>query len=262
MGPAVEGKVIIVTGAARGMGAAIAKDLASEGGKVVLADINVSQAQRVAESIETSGGTATATRVDVTKRQSVISMVQSAVDKYGKLDVIFNNAGVAKVVPFMEIDEEEWDRTLRVNALGVLLCTQEAARQMIKQGHGGKIINTSSIGGKQGYPLFAAYNASKFAVGALTQAGARALGSHNITVNCFGPGIVSTEMWQELDLEFVDRGITSKPQQALNEYSAPIILGRHATPADIVGVTRFLASSQSDYMTGQTVMIDGGMVLI
>jgi meso-butanediol dehydrogenase / (S,S)-butanediol dehydrogenase / diacetyl reductase len=262
MGPAVENKVIIVTGAARGMGAAIARDLAAEGGKLVIADVRVDLGERVASSIRKSGSEAVAVAVDVSQRASVRDMIRKTVAEFGRLDVIFNNAGVSKVVPFMEIDEEEWDRTLRINAFGVLLCMQEAARQMIEQGQGGKIINTTSIGGKQGYPLFAAYNASKFAVGALTQAGARALGSHKITVNCFGPGIVSTEMWDELDKEFIAMGITKKPKEAINEYSLPIIMGRHATPADIVGVTRFLASSQSDYMTGQTVMIDGGMILI
>ncbi|WP_322013012.1 glucose 1-dehydrogenase [Paraburkholderia sp. J12] len=258
----VEDKVIIVTGAARGLGAAIAKDLAAEGGKLVIADVKADQAERVAGAIRDAGGQAIAVEVDVSRRDSVRSMIEKTVAEFGKLDVIFNNAGVSKVVPFLEIDDAEWDRTMKINAFGVLLCMQEAAQQMIKQGHGGKIINTSSIGGKQGYPLFATYNASKFAVAALTQAGARALGEHKITVNCFGPGIVATEMWEELDVEFREKGVFSEPNAAIKDYSSTIILGRPATPTDVVGTTRFLASAASDYMTGQTVMIDGGMVLI
>jgi meso-butanediol dehydrogenase / (S,S)-butanediol dehydrogenase / diacetyl reductase len=262
MGSIVQDKVIIITGAARGMGAAIARDLASEGGRVVVADVRKDDAEKIANSIRGAAGTAISTFVDVTDRGSVKQMVQKAVDEFGRLDTIFNNAGVAKVMPFMEIDDELWTHTMKVNGFGVLVCIQEAARQMMKQGHGGKIINTSSIGGKQGYPLFAHYNASKFAVGALTQAAARAFGEYKITVNCFAPGIVNTEMWQELDKEFIARGITSSSEEALDEYAKPVILGRYATPADIVGVTRFLASSQSDYITGQTIMVDGGMVLI
>lgn len=262
MGSVVQDKVIIVTGAARGIGAAIARDLAAEGGKVTLADFRHDDAETVAASIRRAGGTAISAFVDVADRDSVKRMVQKVVDEFGRLDTIFNNAGVAKVMPFMDIDDALWEHTMRVNAYGVFVCIQEAARQMMKQGHGGKIINTSSIGGKQGYPLFAHYNASKFAVGALTQAAARTLGEHKITVNCFAPGIVNTEMWQELDKEFMDRGMTTGSQEALEEYSKAIILQRYATPADIVGITRFLASPQSDYITGQTIMVDGGMVLI
>lgn len=217
---------------------------------------------RMDSEIRSEGKEAIAVRVDVSDRESVKNMIALCVKKYERLDVIFNNAGVSRVIPFLDIDEHEWNRTMSINAYGVLVCMQEAAKQMINQGHGSKIINTSSIGGKLGYALFAAYNASKFAVGALTQAGARAIGEHKITVNCFGPGIVSTDMWEELDEEFIDKRITNTPKQAIKECSEAIILGRHAEPADIVGVTRFLASAQSDYMTGQTVMIDGGMVLI
>jgi meso-butanediol dehydrogenase/(S,S)-butanediol dehydrogenase/diacetyl reductase len=258
----VDGKTIIVTGSAQGIGAAIAKDLANEGGHVVVADFQADAAEAVASSIRGGGGSAISIFVDVSKRDSVKNMIEKTVLEFGALDIIFNNAGIASIVPFLDLDEETWERTMRVNALGVLLCTQEAAKQMIKQGKGGKIVNTSSVGGKQAYPVLAHYNASKFAVGALTQAAARSFGEHNITVNCFAPGIVATDLWQGLDAEFLKLGIYKHEMESMADYSKQIILGRHSTPADIVGVTRFLASSQSDYVTGQTVMVDGGMVLI
>ncbi len=257
----VVGKVALVTGAGRGIGAAIASDLAAHGARVVVADLNRGAAEDVVVAISQSGGKALAAAVDVSDRQSVILAIEEAVVHFGRLDVMFNNAGISQTCPFLEVTEADFRRIMDINGLGVLIGTQEAARQMISQGGGGKIINTASIAGKQGYPLFAHYCASKFAVVALTQAAARALAEHKITVNCFAPGVVATELWQQLDREFMDHGLTQVPDQAINEFSQSILLGRVSTPADLTGSTRFLASSLSDYMTGQTLMIDGGMVL-
>ena len=189
-------------------------------------------------------------------------MIAATVDAFGQLDVMFNNAGISQTCPFMDVTEDDWHRIMDVNGLGVLIGTQEAARQMTAQGTGGKIINTASIAGKQGYPLFAHYCASKFAVVALTQAAARALAADRITVNAFAPGVVRTELWAQLDREFLSLGLTDTPDQAINEFSQSILLGRSARPEDITGVTTFLASAGSDYITGQTYMVDGGMVLI
>ncbi len=259
MAGAVEGKAIIVTGAARGIGAEIARDLAKAGAHVCVADINLNSAQQVAKGI---GKDAIAVEVDVTSRESVKVMISTTVKAFGHLDVMFNNAGISQTCPFMDVTEKDWHRIMDVNGLGVLIGTQEAALQMKKQGTGGKIINTASIAAKQGYPLFAHYCASKFAVAALTQAAARALATDKITVNAFAPGVVGTELWKQLDQEFMDLGLTQKPDQAINEFSQSILLGRYSTPKDIVGVTTFLASAGSDYVTGQTFMVDGGMVLI
>lgn len=256
---AVSGKSIIVTGAGRGIGAAIARDLAAKGASVCVADLNLDAAAKVAAAI---GQGAIAARVDVADRASTRALIATTVGAFGKLDVMFNNAGISQTCPFMEVTEDDWHRIMDVNGLGVLIGTQEAARQMQAQGHGGKIINTASIAAKQGYPLFAHYCASKFAVAALTQAAARALAADRITVNAFAPGVVRTELWEQLDREFMSLGLTSAPDQAINEFSQSILLGRYSTPEDITGVTTFLASSASDYVTGQTYMVDGGMVLL
>jgi meso-butanediol dehydrogenase / (S,S)-butanediol dehydrogenase / diacetyl reductase len=255
----VRGKSIIVTGAGRGIGAEIARDLADNGAQVCVADLNGDAAEAVAKSI---GSAAISVKVDVADRDSTKAMIAAAVKAFGKLDVIFNNAGISQACQFMDVTEKDWRRIMDVNGLGVLIGTQEAARQMIKQGHGGKIINTASIAAKQGYPLFAHYCASKFAVAALTQAAARALAADKITVNAFAPGVVRTELWKQLDREFMDLGLTQKPDQAINEFSQSILAGRYSKPEDITGVTTFLASTGSDYLTGQTYMVDGGMVLI
>ena len=262
MGDRLKGRNIIVTGAGSGIGAGIAADLAQNGAKVVVADINVENGARIADQISKAGGRAVAVPVDVSYRESIRKMIAQTVEGFGSLDVIFNNAGIIQTASYLEITEADWKRLMDVNGLGVLMGTQEAAKQMIAQGRGGKIINTASIGAKQGYPQFAHYCASKFAVAALTQAAARAFAEHKITVNCFGPGVVHTALWDQLNREFMEMGITSKPDQAINDFSTDILLGRYSTPRDIVGVTTFLASSDSDYITGQTMMVDGGMVLI
>ena len=256
---ALSGKSIIVTGAGRGIGAEIARDLARNGASVCVADLNAEAAARVATGI---GGDAIAHEVDVADRASTKRLIAATVAAFGRLDVMFNNAGISQTCPFMDVTEDDWHRIMDVNALGVLIGTQEAARQMKAQGSGGKIINTASIAAKQGYPLFAHYCASKFAVAALTQAAARALAGDRITVNAFAPGVVRTELWEQLDREFMELGLTKAPDQAINEFSQSILAGRYSTPADITGVTTFLASAGSDYVTGQTYMVDGGMVLL
>jgi meso-butanediol dehydrogenase / (S,S)-butanediol dehydrogenase / diacetyl reductase len=258
MSGTVSGKSIIVTGAGRGIGAEIARELARNGARVCVADLNEDAANGVVAEI---GPSAMAVKVDVANRGSVKAMIAATVEAFGRLDVMFNNAGVSQTCQFMDVTEEDWHRLMNVNALGVLIGTQEAARQMKSQGTGGKIINTASIAGKQGYALFAHYCASKFAVVALTQAGARALASDGITVNAFAPGVVRTELWEQLGREFMELGLTQEPDQAINEFSQSILVGRYSKPQDITGVTTFLASTGSDYVTGQTYMVDGGMVL-
>ncbi len=201
-------------------------------------------------------------RVDVTDRSAVKEMIAKTVSVFGKLDVMFNNAGVNKPMNFLDVTEDNWNFIMGVNGLGCMIGMQEAAQQMIAQGTGGKIVNTASIASRQGFDNVAPYCASKFAVVSLTQSGARDLAKHNITVNGFAPGVVATEMWEQVDKDLMDIGAAERPGQAMEEFSSEILRGRVATPADITGTTNYLAAPDSDYMTGQIVMIDGGMVLV
>ena len=257
----LEGKVCIITGAARGIGKGIGMRMIGEGASVVFADINGEEAEEAAGEARREGGKAMAATVDVTKREEIRSLIAGTVSEYGKLDVMFNNAGINKPQRFMETTEENWDSIMRVNALGVFLCVQEAAKQMIEQGNGGKIINTASIAGRQGFDNIAPYCASKFAVISVTQSAARALASHGITVNGFSPGVVDTPLWEQLDRDLMEIGDSSEPGEAMRNFAAGILLGRVSTPNDIVGLAAFLASSDSDYITGQVMTVDGGMLL-
>lgn len=260
------GRSCIVTGSAQGIGRAIGEALLDEGGDVCFADLDGEKAAAVAaasdERARMSGARVMSAAVDVAEREQVQAMIAATVERFGKLDVKFNNAGVNKPMNFLDVTEDNWEFIMRVNALGVLIGTQEAAKQMISQGGGGKIINTASIASRSGYDNVAPYCASKAAVVSLTQSAARDLAKHDITVTGFAPGVVATEMWDTLDKDLMALGVSERPGQAMEEFSADILRGRVATPADIVGTTTFLASPGSDYMTGQIVMIDGGMELI
>lgn len=251
----------LITGAARGISRGIALRLASDGANVAVADLNREGAELVATEVEDQGGAALAIACAVTSRESVAAAIAAASAHFGQLDMMFNNAGISHATRFLEISESEREDIMRVNGLGVLLGTQEAAQQFRRQGTGGKIVNTAAIAGKEGFLLFAHYSASKFAVVALTQAGARALASGGIIVNAFCPGVVATELWQQLDSKFVAMGGTTREGEALEEFGRGILLGHVSTPADGAAIASFLASSASDYITNQAFNVDGGMVL-
>jgi len=259
MGSRMAGRTAIVTGGASGIGLGICKGLADEGANVVVADLNADAAQAAADAITKAGGNAIAAHVDVTERSSVAAGIEHAVKTFGKLDCYFNNAGFNKPMKFLDVTEENFNAIMRVNALAVLIGTQEAAQQYIRQGTGGKVVNTASIAGRTGFSSFSPYSASKAAVISLTQGAARALAEHNITVNAFSPGVVQTPLWTTLDkdLEAIGEG-----DSGFDSMAAGILLGRAAQPEDIVPTALFLASSDSDYVTGQTMAIDGGMILV
>jgi meso-butanediol dehydrogenase/(S,S)-butanediol dehydrogenase/diacetyl reductase len=255
----VAGRVVVVTGGAGGIGAAACRALAAEGGKVVVADLDPDRARSVADSIE---GDVISVGVDVTDRAQVRAMIAAAVDAFGRLDVIFNNAGMNVPRHFMEIDEENFLEIVRVNTWGVIVCTQEAARQMIAQGSGGKIVNTGSIASRQGYWDFVPYCVAKFGTLAVTQATARGLVEHGITVNAFAPGVVDTPMWIGLNRDI--RAIHDQPDDAdpMREFGTATLIGRPASPEELAPFLVYLASPESDYMTGQMYMVDGGQVLV
>jgi meso-butanediol dehydrogenase/(S,S)-butanediol dehydrogenase/diacetyl reductase len=258
----VQERVVIVTGGAGGIGAAACHAIAAEGGKVVVADLDAGAAQVVADAIVQSGGSAASVGVDVTDRSQVRAMIEQAVDTFGALNVIFNNAGMNRPRDFMDVDEENFESIVRVNTWGVIVCTQEAARQMIAQGSGGKIINTGSIASRQGFWDFVPYCVAKFGTLAITQATARGLIEHGITVNAFAPGVVDTPMWVGLNEDI--REIHAQPADAdpMREFATGTLMGRPAAPAELAPFLVYLASAESDYMTGQMYMVDGGQVLV
>ncbi|MFS4583192.1 SDR family oxidoreductase [Phaeobacter sp. C3_T13_0] len=262
----VSGRSCIVTGAAQGIGRAIGEALLDEGADVCFADINSEKVAEVARDnvsrATEGGGKVTYAAVDVTNRAQVREMIDHTVAEFGKLDVKFNNAGINKPMNFLDVTEENWRLIMDVNGLGCLIGMQEAAKQFIRQGTFGKIINTASIASRQGFDNVAPYCASKFGVISLTQSGARDLAKHDVTVTGFAPGVVATEMWEQVDQDLMEIGAAERPGQAMEDFSSEILRGRVAVPQDITGTTTFLASAESDYMTGQIVMIDGGMTLV
>jgi meso-butanediol dehydrogenase/(S,S)-butanediol dehydrogenase/diacetyl reductase len=255
-------KSIVITGATGGIGAAIARALAADGAAITVADLSQDAADTLAGEITAAGGKAIGVAVDVRERAQIRAMLDKAAGAFGRVDVLFNNAGIAQTRPFLDITEEDWRLVTDVNALGVLIGMQEAVKTFRQQGGGGKIINTASIAAKQGYEPLAHYCASKFAVVAMTQAAARAFGKEGITANCFCPGVVATPMWDVIDKGFRDNKLTTKENEAFDSFAATAVLGRASQPADLVGIARYLASSDSDFMTGQSLMVDGGMVFI
>jgi meso-butanediol dehydrogenase/(S,S)-butanediol dehydrogenase/diacetyl reductase len=258
----LQNKVVFDTGGAQGLGEGIALRVAEEGASVVIADINGAKAQSVVNGLVREGRQATAVTLDVAERKQMRDAVRKTVERFGRLDVMFNNAGFNRPLPFMDVDEDNFNSIMRVNAFGVLVGTQEAARQMMAQGNGGKIVNTASIAGRQGYAEFAPYCASKASVISLTQAAAREFAKHKITVNAFAPGVVVTPLWDGLEQDMLDKGVIKKKGEFIESFSANILLGYPSKPNDLAGIAAFLASHDSDYITGQVIMSDGGMVLV
>ena len=259
------GKHCLITGAGRGMGAAAAESYASEGAKVCVADLDFEGCQAVVERIKAAGGEAVAVQLDVTKRNQMVAAVEATVEAFGSINVIVNNAGINKPMMFLDVTEENWNQIMTVNGLGTLIGMQEAAKQMIKQGKEAgpyKIINVGSILSRQAFDDVIPYSASKHAVLAMINGGAKALVDHNITVNGYGPGVVRTELWEQLDKDLVAIGKFEKEGDSMDELAKNMILmKRYSYPKDVMGTAIFLACSDSDYMTGQLIMIDGGMVM-
>jgi len=281
------GKVAIVTGAGQGIGKGIATRLAREGATVVIADYNGETAAATAQEIAQAMGVTTLDyAVDISQPAQTQQMVEEVVARFGQINILVNNAGVAQTKPMMDLTEADWDRVIDVNQRGMFFCLQAVAAQMIRQipealrpsdkpadimsvkpgstaaqsgfqQSNGKIVNMSSISGRRGRPLSAHYAASKAAVISITQSAALALAPYNITVNAVCPGVVPTAMWKQID---EDRGklFGSQPGEAMAAFINTIPLKRASTPEDIGGAVAFFCSADADCITGQALNVDGG----
>ena len=252
--------VALVTGAGRSIGRAIALRLARDGHAVAVNDVNEAGAESVAAEIGAAGGRAVAVPADVTDRDAVFAMVDRVAAELGALDVMVANAGIAQVKTLLEVTPEDLETIFRVNVFGVVYCMQAAAERFIAQDTPGKIISAASIAGHSGFAYLGHYSATKFAVRALTQAAAKELADKRITVNAYCPGIVGTDMWDLID-EKLGPYLGTGKGEALAKYASTIPLGRVQTPDDVASFVSYLAGPDSDYMTGQSVMIDGGIVM-
>lgn len=253
----LQNKTAIVTGGASGMGKAICLRYAQEGANIVVADTNLEGAQKVADEIKAAGGKAVAVQVDVRKQDQVQRMVDAAVEAFGGLDILVNNAGVGKIIPFFETTEKDWDFMFDINCKGLLWCSQAAAKVMVEQGRGGKIVNLASQAGRRGESLVLAYCASKACVISMNQSIALALAPHKINVNAIAPGIVDTPFWDEVDKQFA-KLLNMEVGEPKRTFTKSIPLGRIEQPEDVTGPAVFLASSESDYITQQCLNVDGG----
>ncbi|MGH7773374.1 MAG: SDR family NAD(P)-dependent oxidoreductase [Candidatus Binatia bacterium] len=244
----LQGKVAIVTGGARNIGAVYAKRLAAEGARVVIAD--VLDGEGTAKAILDSGGQAMALRIDVSKEEDVLRMADETVKEYGRIDILVNNAAIFLSIErrsFDQISAEEWDQVSAVNIKGPFLCAKAVFPQMKKQ-RSGKIINISSTTAVAGTPLFVHYVASKAALIGMTRALAREMGEYGICVNAIAPGLVEHE-GQTAPKEFTEFQLKARAIKRLE------------TPEDLTGTLIYLASSDSDFVTGQTIVVDGGSIL-
>lgn len=255
----INGKVALITGAGQGIGRGIALRLASDGADIAIVDMNEAKMQGVAEEVRALGRKATTFKADVTDRDQVYAAVDHAENELGGFDIMINNAGIANVQAVADLMPDEVEKILKVNVEGVLWGIQAAAAKFKARGHKGKIINASSIAGHDGFPLLSIYSATKFAVRGLTQAAAREFASDGITVNAYCPGVVGTDMWVEIDKRMA--AITgAKIGESYDKFVGGIALGRAQTPEDVAAFVSYLAGPDSDYMTGQAPLIDGGLV--
>ena len=257
--PILQDKVALVTGAGAGIGRAIALAFANEGAHLAAADIDPTAARRVIVDAK-AGNTGMAIEADCGDVASIDAMIATVIEEYGRLDIIVNNAGVTRYAYVMDLTEADWDRIHRVNAKGVFFCLQRAARQMIEQKTGGRIINMASISGRcYSGASNVAYAASKGAVIGMTMLAAHQLGPHNINVNAICPGVTRTELGERnAATRAAARGITVEQMQA--EQEAVIPIRRANTPDDIAAMAVFLASPGARNITGQAYNVDGGLV--
>ena len=245
----LEDKVALVTGGARGIGREIALCFAKEGAHIAIWDVNLEAASQAQKDIEALGAKSFSAQVDVTNFKQVEEGINKILDKFQKLDILVNNAGITKDNILLRMPEADWDAVIAVNLKGTFNCTKAASKVMLKQRRG-KIVNIASIIGIIGNFGQANYSASKAGIIALTKTTAKELASRDICVNAVAPGFIQTEMTAKLALPVQEKMLAAIP------------LGRFGKPEDVAKLCLFLASSDSDYITGQTIVIDGGMVMV
>src|SRR6185436_4304888 len=259
---ALENRVVLITGAAGGIGAATARRLATDGARLVLSDIDGGAVRKLADELGQ-----VAVQTDVNRTSDIEAMIDEPYRRWGRLDVLFNNAGVIRVQPFLDVTEAEWDRVLNVNLRAVFFVMQKTARRMREQtpipgsALRGKLIQTASIAAyRGGNPVMTPYSASKAGVVSLTRSAAQVLAADHITSNCVCPGAVDTPMWTQIDQELGTLHGWGRGE-AWKRRIRHIPLGRPETGDDVAGVVAFLAGPDSDYMTGQAIKVDGGIVM-
>lgn len=253
----LQGKVALVTGGAKGIGQAIAQRLAEAGAKVVITDVDVSGAQATAESIRNAGHECTAIFDDAASTDDAAAVVRFAIENYGRLDILINNAGVFEFRPILEMDEAIWDKTLSINLKGAAFLSKAAAKIMIEKGHGGRIINISSIDATHPTGNLSHYDASKAGLEMLTRSIAKELAPHNILVNAVAPGGIATP-----GVAHMTEGLDEFQRKAMmDNFIASVPMKRMGEPEEIADVCLFLCGKGASYMTGSVIRVDGGALL-
>jgi len=245
---ALEGKVVLVTGGARGIGKEIAMVFAKEGANIAICDVNLEEAEKTAKEIQDLGRESLAFKADVTDSNQVQAMVDKILDKLSKIDIHINNAGITKDNLLLRMSEEEWDKVIAVNLKGTFICTKLVSKVMLKQ-RSGKIVNLASIIGIMGNAGQANYAASKAGIIGLTKSAAKELASRNICVNAIAPGFIKTDMTARLSEDVQKKMLSAIPLARLGEAK------------DVADLALFLSSESSSYITGQVIQVDGGMVM-
>ena len=256
----LENKVAVITGASRGIGAAIAMRLSRDGAAVVLS-ANETLVADVASRINDAGGRAISVEADVTSMADVTRLYDAAEDAFGRVDISVQNAGVITIARVEDMTEGEWDRVMAVNTKGVFLCCKEAIARIRKHGGGGRLINTASGQARQGFIFTPHYAASKFGVIGITQSLAKEVAKEAITVNAFCPGIIETDMWAYNDQAWGKLLGDYAPGELMAEWVRNIPMGRAGQGADVAGLVSFLAGPDAGYITGQTINVDGGLIM-
>lgn len=250
----LEGKVALITGAARGIGRSYAERYIEEGAKVIIGDVNLERAEETAEAL---GDSCIAIELDVTLQESIDACVAESIRRMGKIDILINNAALFSAAPTVEIERADYEKLYAVNVAGSLFTLQAVAKHMIERGEGGKIINMASQAGRRGEPLVAVYCSTKAAIISLTQSFGLDLIKYGINVNAISPGVVDGEHWDGVDAFFA-KYENLQPGEKKKQVAAAVPHGRMGVAEDLTGMAVFLATSDADYIVAQTYNVDGG----